>query len=142
MGSIRPWGRSWESLSDNKSVVTANKELLAGPGAELLSDPHADLHIEASVCGAIPIIRALREHCAGNRIESFTGIFSGTCNFVLSRMAQRGCSLEKALQEATRLGYAEADPTADVEALDAAAKVAIPRRYRVWFDRYDRCGFA
>lgn len=112
-------------LADNKIVVTANKELLAGAGADLVDGTKRDFYFEASVCGAIPIVRALREYCAGDRIHCFTGIFSGTCNYVLSQMTQSGCSLPAALASARQLGYAETDATADVEAWDAAAKVAI-----------------
>lgn len=116
------------ALADNKSVVTANKELLAGVGVTLLDAPDADLAYEASVCGAIPIVRTFREYCLADRIESFTGIFSGTCNFVLSQMARANCSFDQALDKARRLGYAEADASTDVSGLDAAAKVAILAR--------------
>lgn len=116
------------ALGDNKSVVTANKELLAGLGAQLLDDPNTDLFFEASVCGAIPIIKTLKEYCAADRIESFTGIFSGTCNYVLSQMTRSRCSFDHALAQAQELGYAEADASADIEAFDAAAKVAVLAR--------------
>lgn len=114
------------ALSDNKAVITANKGLLAGLGADLLDE--SELYFEAAVCGGIPIVRALKESCAGDRVVAFTGIFSGTCNFVLHRMTVSGCPLEDALAEAQRLGYAEADPAADIEGFDAAAKVAILAR--------------
>lgn len=116
------------ALGDNKSVVTANKELLAGTGASLLDDPEADLSFEASVCGAIPIIQTLKDYCAADRIDSVSGIFSGTCNFIFSRMSERGCSFDEALFDAQQLGLAEADPSADIEARDAAAKVALLAR--------------
>lgn len=129
IGGIDPaFGAILGALSDNKAVVTANKELLAGPGAALLDDSTADLHFEASVCGAIPIVKTLKEYCAADRIEGFRGIFSGTCNFVLSRMTRSRSLFEDALAEAQRLGYAEADPGADIGAFDAAAKVAILAR--------------
>jgi homoserine dehydrogenase len=111
------------ALGDNKIVITANKELLAGPGAHLVDDP--DMYFEAAVCGGIPIVRALRESCAGDRVDAFTGVLSGTCNYVLYRMAKTGCSLDEAIAKAEHLGYAEADPRADIEGFDAAAKVAI-----------------
>jgi homoserine dehydrogenase len=116
------------ALGDNKSVVTANKELLAGIGAGLLDDPGSDLHYEASVCGAIPIVRTLKEYCSADRIEGFTGIFSGTCNFVLSQMTRTRCSFEEALVLAQHLGFAEADPAADIDGFDSAAKVALLAR--------------
>ncbi len=116
------------ALGDNKTVVTANKELLAGAGAHLLDDPGVALYFEASVCGAIPVVRTLKGYRATDRVEGFTGIFSGTCNFVLSRMTESLCSLDEALAEAQRLGFAEADPSADIEGFDAAAKVALLAR--------------
>lgn len=126
IGGIEPALSSIRAaLGDNKAVITANKELLAGPGRDLLDDPGSDLYFEASVCGAIPIVRALKESFAGERIDAFSGILSGTCNFVLNEITERGCSLDEAIREAQRRGYAEADPTADIEAFDAAAKVAI-----------------
>ena len=129
IGGIEPALSSIRAaLGDNKAVVTANKETLAGAGRDLLDDPGADLYFEASVCGAIPIVRTLKESFAGERIDAFSGIFSGTCNFVLNEITERGCSLDDAVREAQQLGYAEADPTADIEAFDAAAKVAILAR--------------
>lgn len=129
IGGTDPSGEAIRAaLADNKSVITANKELLAGTGADLLEDPNSDLHFEASVCAAIPIIRTLKEYCSVDRIESITGILSGTCNFVLSEMTQRNSSFEEALDEARSLGYAEADATADIDGWDAAAKVAILAR--------------
>lgn len=126
MGGIEPaFSCIRSALSDKKNVVTANKELLAGPGASVLDHPHVDLHFEGSVCGAIPIVRALRDSCAGDEVEEIAGIFNGTSNFVLTRMAHQGCSLDQALHEAIQFGYAEADPKNDVEGFDAAAKLVI-----------------
>ena len=109
-------------------MVTANKELLANFGRELFEAAAAagvDLLFEASVCGGIPLIRPLRESLAGDRIRRLMGIVNGTTNFVLTRMAESGASFHDALAEAQSLGYAERDPTADVEGFDAAAKAAI-----------------
>ncbi len=109
-------------------VVTANKALLAEHGPELYQaadDAGADLYFEAAVAGAIPLIRPLRESLAGDRISRIMGIVNGTTNFILSAMAGTGMGYAEALAEATRLGYAEADPTADVDGFDAAAKAAI-----------------
>jgi homoserine dehydrogenase len=116
------------ALRQGKSVVTANKALLAEHGAELYSAADAsgaDLYFEAAVAGAIPLLRPLRESLAGDRITRVTGIVNGTTNFILSAMDTDGASYGEALDEATRLGYAEADPTADVDGFDAAAKAAI-----------------
>jgi homoserine dehydrogenase len=116
------------ALKSGKPVVTANKELLADAGAELFEAAVAsgvDLLYEASVAGAIPLIRLLRESLAGERIIRVMGIVNGTTNYILTRMSEDGASYDDALQEAQRLGYAERDPTADVEGLDAAAKAAI-----------------
>jgi homoserine dehydrogenase len=116
------------ALSNGKPVVSANKELLANHGGELwdaASDAGVDLLFEASVAGGIPLIRALRESLAGERIRRVMGIVNGTTNFVLSRMSGSGATYQEALGEAQSLGYAERDPTADVEGYDAAAKAAI-----------------
>jgi homoserine dehydrogenase len=116
------------ALGAGKSVVTANKELLANFGRELFETAEAngvDLLFEASVCGGIPLIRPLRESLAGDRIRRITGIVNGTTNFVLTRMTESKMSFHEALAEAQTLGYAERDPTADVEGFDAAAKAAI-----------------
>jgi len=116
------------ALRAGKSVVTANKALLAEDGAVLhaaAADAGADLYYEASVAGAIPLLRPLRESLAGDQISRVTGIVNGTTNFVLTRMDETGAGFADALEEATSLGYAEADPTADVEGFDAAAKAAI-----------------
>jgi homoserine dehydrogenase len=116
------------ALKAGKPVVTANKELLANVGKELFEAAETsgvDLLFEASVAGGIPLIRPLRESLAGERIRRVMGIVNGTTNYVLTRMSEEGCSFGDALAEAQRLGYAERDPTADVEGFDAAAKAAI-----------------
>nr|WP_130292133.1 homoserine dehydrogenase [Pseudonocardia sediminis] len=117
-----------EALKAGKSVVTANKALLAEDGpalAEAADASGADLYYEAAVAGAIPLLRPLRESLAGDRITRVAGIVNGTSNFILSAMASSGASYGDALEEATRLGYAEADPSADVDGYDAASKAAI-----------------
>jgi homoserine dehydrogenase len=109
-------------------VVTANKALLAEDGATLFSaaeQARADLYFEAAVAGAIPIIRPLRESLVGDEITSVIGIVNGTTNFILDKMDSAGAGFAETLAEAKDLGYAEADPTADVEGFDAAAKAAI-----------------
>ena len=116
------------ALRRGASVVTANKALLAEDGPTLYAaarENGADLYYEASVAGAIPLLRPLRESLAGDRIRRVLGIVNGTTNYVLSRMHETGASFTEALDEATALGYAEADPTADVDGFDAAAKAAI-----------------
>ncbi|MFH8799886.1 homoserine dehydrogenase [Streptomyces sp. NPDC017936] len=110
------------------SVVSANKALLAQDGAALhaAAQQHGeDLYYEAAVAGAIPLIRPLRESLAGDKINRVMGIVNGTTNFILDKMDSTGAGYQEALDEATALGYAEADPTADVEGFDAAAKAAI-----------------
>jgi homoserine dehydrogenase len=116
------------ALKTGKPVVTANKELLANCGSELFeaaSMAGVDLLFEAAVAGAIPLIRPLRESLAGERIGRVMGIVNGTTNFILTRMSEGGANYHDALAEAQSLGYAERDPTADVEGFDAAAKAAI-----------------
>jgi homoserine dehydrogenase len=116
------------ALNAGKPVVTANKELLADHGAELYAAADAagvDLLFEAAVAGGIPLIRALRESLVGEPVERVMGIVNGTTNYILSQMSERGASYQDALAEAQSLGYAERDPTADVEGFDAAAKAAI-----------------
>ncbi|MDP9429768.1 MAG: homoserine dehydrogenase [Actinomycetota bacterium] len=111
-----------------KSVVSANKALLADEGGELhaaAAKAGVDLYYEAAVAGAIPLLRPLRESLAGDQLRRVVGIVNGTTNYILSRMAQTGHGFTEALAEATELGYAEADPTADVDGFDAAAKAAI-----------------
>jgi homoserine dehydrogenase len=129
MGGIEP-ARSYieMALKNGVSVVTANKALMAHCGTELAQLAHehgADLFYEAAVGGGIPILRALRTSLAGERIERVMGIVNGTTNFILSKMTSEGSDYAEVLAEAQSLGYAEADPTADVEAFDAAAKVQI-----------------
>lgn len=116
------------ALKHGKSVVTVNKDLLAEAGPylfDLAYKNHVDLRFEASVLGGIPIIRTLYDSLAGNRITELVGIMNGTTNFILSKMTDEGLSYGDVLKEAQDLGYAEADPTADVEGLDAARKLAI-----------------
>ena len=116
------------ALAGSKPVVTANKEVLATHGAELFAAARAggaDLLFEAAVGGAIPIVRSLRESLAGESVRRIMGIVNGTTNYILSRMTTGGSSYADALAEAQALGYAEADPRADVEGHDAAAKAAI-----------------
>ena len=129
MGGIEP-ARSYilDALHAGKSVVTANKDLLASHGKELMdasAEAKVDLLFEASVAGGIPIIRPLKECLAGNQISEVMGIVNGTTNFILTKMAEEGMEFQEALALATELGYAEADPTADIEGLDAARKMAI-----------------
>lgn len=116
------------ALQEGKHVVTANKELIASHGPELAAAARASgarLLFEASVGGAIPLIRALSVSLAGESVQRVMGIVNGTTNYILTRMSEDGVSYEAALAEAQRLGYAEADPSADVEGRDAAAKMAI-----------------
>src|SRR3954467_5879417 len=117
-----------DALKAGKPVVTANKELLANVGAELFEAAAAaglDLLFEAAVAGAIPLIRPLRESLAGEQISRVMGIVNGTTNYILTRMSEDGASYHDALAEAQSLGFAERDPTADVEGFDAGAKAAI-----------------
>jgi homoserine dehydrogenase len=117
-----------DALEARKPVVTANKELLANVGSELFAAAErsgVDLLFEASVGGGIPIIRPLRESLAGEGIRRVMGIVNGTTNYILTRMSEEGVGYADALAEAQSLGYAERDPTADVEGFDAGAKVAI-----------------
>lgn len=116
------------ALNSGKSVVTANKALLAQHGGELFEAAarnNVDLYFEAAVAGAIPIIRPLRDSLAGDHVLRVMGIVNGTTNFILSKMSDQGITFAAALKEAQALGYAEADPTADVEGFDAAAKASI-----------------
>jgi homoserine dehydrogenase len=129
IGGIEP-ARSLilHALKSGKSVVTANKELLANVGKELFEAAEVagvDLLFEASVAGGIPLMRPLRESLAGERIQRVMGIVNGTTNYILTRMTEEGSSFADALAEAQQLGYAERDPTADIEGFDAAAKAAI-----------------
>jgi homoserine dehydrogenase len=129
IGGIEP-ARSLllDALKAGKPVVTANKELLANIGAELFEAAEAagvDLLFEAAVAGGIPLIRPLRESLVGEPIRRVMGIVNGTTNYILTRMSEEGAAYAEALAEAQSLGYAERDPTADVEGYDAGAKVAI-----------------
>ncbi|HEY4376650.1 MAG TPA: homoserine dehydrogenase, partial [Acidimicrobiales bacterium] len=116
------------AMKQGKPVVTANKELLANHGAELFQASAAgqvDLLFEAAVAGGIPIVRPMRESLIGEDISRITGIVNGTTNYILTRMTEDRTSYTAALSEAQSLGYAERDPTADVEGYDAGAKAAI-----------------
>lgn len=129
MGGIDPASELiFAALKANKPVVTANKALLARHGAELFKAADAastDLLFEAAVCGGIPLIRPLRESLRGEPITRVMGIVNGTTNFILTKMSELGADYQVALAEAQHLGFAEADPTADVQGHDAAAKIAI-----------------
>ena len=129
VGGIEP-ARSFiqRSLAAGKHVVTANKALLALDGFGLMKAAETQkvcLGFEASVCGGIPIIRALRNGLVGNRIQSLSGILNGTCNYILTRMTEDQLDFETALREAQAQGFAEADPTLDIEGNDAAQKLKI-----------------
>ena len=129
MGGVEP-ARTYilQALEAGKNVVTANKDLLAEHGQELMEAAernHCDLCFEAAVGGGIPIIRPLKECLTGNEITEVMGIVNGTTNYILTKMTQEGWDFDDALKEAQRLGFAEADPTADVEGLDAGRKMAI-----------------
>lgn len=129
MGGLEPAGTYIkEALLAGKNVVTANKDLIAVRGGELLEAAERtgkDLKFEASVAGAIPIINPLKHSLAANHISEVMGIVNGTTNFILSKMTEEGMDYYQALRIATDLGYAEADPTADVEGHDAGRKMAI-----------------
>jgi len=129
MGGLHPAGE-WIAacLKNNKSVVTANKELIAAQGAQLLAlarQHQVNLLFEASVGGGIPIIRPLHQCLGANELDDIQGILNGTTNFILTKMSREGMSFSQALQMAQQLGYAEADPTADVQGLDACRKICI-----------------
>jgi homoserine dehydrogenase len=117
-----------QAIANGKQVVTANKALLAKHGTELFQAADrkgVDLAYEASVGGCMPVIKTLRESLVGNRISAMTGILNGTCNYILSRITDEGIDFREALAKATEAGYAEADPTLDVEGFDTAHKLAI-----------------
>jgi homoserine dehydrogenase len=129
MGQIEP-ARTYikRALSAGKSVVTANKALLAKHGAELFAladEKNVDLYYEAAVAGAIPILRPLRESLVGDHVTKVMGIVNGTTNYILTKMSETGENFASALKSAQQLGFAEADPSADLEGKDAAAKAAI-----------------
>jgi len=116
------------AIADGKSVITANKELLAAHGPELFAAAErksVHLHYEAAACGAVPIIRCLSESLSAAPLRRVTAILNGTTNFILSEMEIHGCSVEDALLEAQRRGYAEADPSADITGRDAASKAIL-----------------
>ncbi|WP_048744652.1 homoserine dehydrogenase [Paenibacillus sp. P22] len=120
-----------EALSRGKHIVTANKDLMALHGREILakaSEQRCDVLYEASVAGGIPIIRTLNEGFSSDRITKIMGIVNGTTNYILTKMSQEGASYADVLKEAQDLGYAESDPTSDVEGLDAARKMTILSR--------------
>lgn len=129
MGGIEPAkAMILEALNAGKNVVTANKDLVAEHGKELFEAAERnqkDFLFEAAVAGGIPIIRPLKQCLAGNEISDVIGIVNGTTNYILTKMCEEGMDFQEALAKATELGYAEADPTADIEGLDAGRKVAI-----------------
>jgi homoserine dehydrogenase len=127
-----------EALEQGKPVVTANKALLAEKGQELFAaaeKSEADIYYEASVAGGIPIIKALREGLVGNRINKIYGIMNGTCNYILTRMERENVDFEPVLIDAQKLGYAEAEPSLDIDGFDTAHKAAIlaSLAYGEWF---------
>ncbi len=129
MGGMEPaYTYIRSALEAGKSVVTANKDLIADRGGELLQiaeENHVELRFEAAVAGGIPIISPLKSSLAANEISKIMGILNGTTNYILTKMTNEGMDYADALAEATALGYAEADPTADVEGYDAGRKIAI-----------------
>ena len=129
MGGMEPaYAYIRSALEAGKSVVTANKDLIADRGGELLQiaeENHVELRFEAAVAGGIPIISPLKSSLAANEISKIMGILNGTTNYILTKMTNEGMDYADALDEATALGYAEADPTADVEGYDAGRKIAI-----------------
>jgi homoserine dehydrogenase len=126
------------ALSAGKPVVTANKALLAEHGSELFAaaeQSSADIYYEASVAGGVPVVKALREGLVGNRVGKIVGIFNGTCNYILTRMEAENADFDTVLDEAGKLGYAEADPSLDIDGVDTAHKIAIMASlaYGEWF---------
>jgi homoserine dehydrogenase len=133
VGGLRP-AYDWvkRALESGKSVVTANKQLMAHHGAELLQlarERGQHLAFGASVAGGIPVLSGLHEGLGGDRLLKLTGILNGTCNFILTKIERTGCSFESALAEAQQAGFAEADPTDDVDGFDARAKLVILARF-------------
>lgn len=129
IGGISP-AREWvlQAIANGKHVVTANKALIAKHGNEIFAaaqEKGVMVAFEAAVAGGIPVIKAIREGLAGNRIEWLCGIINGTCNFILSEMRDKGAAFADVLSEAQAKGYAEADPTFDIEGIDAAHKLTI-----------------
>jgi homoserine dehydrogenase len=132
VGGIDPTGQ-WirEAIKAGKSIVTANKQLMAHEGGELLrlaAQQGVHFGFEAAVAGGIPVIRAIREGLAGDHLVRISGILNGTCNYMLTRMEHAGLSFDAALAEAQTLGFAEADPTDDLEGYDARAKLCVLAR--------------
>ncbi len=130
-GTTTAYELTREALRKGKWVVTANKALLAEKGSDLLglaTENGCEIGFEASVCGGIPVIRAIRDGLVGNRIDYILGILNGTSNYILSRMSEEGLSFEKALHEAQAAGFAEADPSLDIDGIDAAHKLCILTR--------------
>src|SRR6202035_2558085 len=132
IGGIEP-ARTYvlDAMRAGRHVVTANKQLLSQFGDELFAvagQSGVQLRFEGAVAGVVPVVRVLQESLAGARIDRVHGIVNGTTNFILSEMARAGMSFAEALAEAQRLGYAEADPSEDVDGRDAAAKMAILAR--------------
>lgn len=129
MGGMEPaFSFITEAMQQGKHVVSANKDLIAEKGKELFAvaeDHQVDFYFEASVAGGIPIVYPLKQSLAGNRIMEVIGILNGTTNYILSKMSKESCDYQEALYQAQQLGYAEADPAADVEGMDAARKIAI-----------------
>ena len=129
MGGIEPARELiLKAISNRKSIVTANKALLASHGADLFTAAYAqgeDIYYEAAVAGAIPIIRPMRDSLAGDHVVRLMGIVNGTTNYILTKMDENGAAFTDALKEAQALGFAESDPSADIEGFDAAAKAAI-----------------
>ncbi len=129
IGGVEP-ARAWiaAALTSGRAVVTANKQVIAEHGPDLVSLARAcgsPLRFEAAVAGAVPVIRGLQDGLAGDRVTHIAGVVNGTCNFVLGRMTDAGISLEEAVREAQARGFAEADPAADLDGLDARAKLSI-----------------
>ncbi|HEY9544506.1 MAG TPA: homoserine dehydrogenase, partial [Solimonas sp.] len=129
IGGISPARELIEAaVARGKSVVTANKALIAEDGNRIFAAARktgASIGFEAAVAGGIPVIKAVREGLAGNRIERLAGIINGTCNYILTQMQEKGEAFDDALRDAQRLGYAEADPTFDIEGMDSAHKLTI-----------------
>jgi homoserine dehydrogenase len=129
MGGVEPAKSLIErALTNGKHIVTANKELIAKHGAHLMKLAHGrglDLHYEAAVGGGIPLVQPLKHQLAGNDVLKMMGILNGTTNYILTKMTEEGAGLEEVLAEAQAKGYAEADPSADVDGYDAAYKIAI-----------------
>ena len=129
IGGVEP-ARTWiaSALRDGRAVVTANKQVIAEYGPDLVALARAcgsPLRFEAAVAGAVPVIRGLQDGLAGDRVTRIAGVVNGTCNFVLGRMTDDGVSLDDAVREAQVRGFAEADPAADLDGLDARAKLSI-----------------